>query len=673
MLGKLLNKRYQIDQILSAGEFCQTYLAQDQRAPNSPNCIIKHLLHKTSSYSKSLPNLQHLFTREIEALEKLDGYNRVPRLLDSFEEDNEFYLVQELVEGHPLSMEIYPGCHWGEAQVVQLLQEVLGILEVVHGHGLIHRDLKPSNLIRRERDEQLVLIDFGAVKPAWTQVVTDTEKTSVIFATGVGATIAIGTPGYMPAEQERGIPRTSSDIYALGRIALHALTGLSPTDLMEDSDTGEILWQQHCLVSNELAVVINKMVRYHFKERYQSASEALQALGPLIARYSSADKEIDTRSLASAMSSSEQENSFMPTVDRGDAVNKSYAHRFSLSLGLVIGVASILALIATSYYLFQMPAFNLRSEKSLASAVASKNSTLKNVSLVHTLKGHEDVVWSVASSLDSQTLVSSSGDKTIKVWNLLTGKLLRTLSGNSDYILDVALASGDRNLVSSSYATNNAINTWNLPAGELRPTVFEDAERVWSVAISPDGQTLASSNEDGTIKVWQGLTGQLRYNLVGHADKVWAVAISPDARMLASASSDETIKLWDLRTRETLHTFTGHLDRVRTVAFSPNGRTLVSGSWDKTIKIWDLPNRKLLRTLSGHSGYINSVAISPDGQTIASASDDRTIKLWSRDGKLLRTLTGHLGNVNSVSFNHNGTILISGSGDKTIKIWRLNS
>lgn len=672
MLGKLLNKRYQIDQILSAGEFCQTYLAQDQRAPNSPNCIIKHLLHKTSSYSKSLPNLQHLFTREIEALEKLDGYNRVPRLLDSFEEDNEFYLVQELVEGHPLSMEIYPGCHWGEPQVVQLLQEVLGILEVVHGHGLIHRDLKPSNLIRRDRDEQLVLIDFGAVKPAWTQVVTDTEKTSVIFATGVGATIAIGTPGYMPAEQERGIPRISSDIYALGRIALHALTGLSPTDLMEDSDTGEILWQQHCLVSNELAVVINKMVRYHFKERYQSASEALQALGPLIARYSSADEEIDTRSLASAMSSSEQDN-IMPTVDRGDAVNKSYAHRFSLSLGLVIGVASILALIATSYYLFQMPAFNLRSEKSLASAVASKNNALKNVSLVHTLKGHEDVVWSVASSFDSQTLVSSSGDKTIKVWNLLTGKLLRTLSGNSDYILDVALASGDRNLVSSSYATNNAINIWNLPAGELRPTVFEDAERVWSVAISPDGQTLASSNEDGTIKVWQGLTGQLRYNLIGHADKVWAVAISPDGRMLASASSDETIKLWDLRTRETLHTFTGHLDRVRTVAFSPDGRTLVSGSWDKTIKIWDLPTRKLLRTLSGHSGYINSVAISPDGQTIASASDDRTIKLWSRDGKLLRTLTGHLGNVNSVSFNPDGTILISGSGDKTIKIWRLIS
>lgn len=672
MLGKLLNKRYQIDRILSAGEFYQTYLAQDRRAPNQPNCIIKHLLRKTSSYSKSLPNLQHLFTREIEALEKLGDYNRVPRLLDSFEEDHEFYLVQELVEGHPLSMEIYPGCRWGEPQVVQLLQEVLGILEVVHSHGLIHRDLKPSNLIRRECDERLVLIDFGAVKQAWTQVVTDTKKTSVIFASGVGATIAIGTPGYMPAEQERGIPRNSSDIYALGRIALHALTGLSPTDLIEDSDTGEILWQQHCLVSNELAVVIDKMIRYHFKERYQSASEALQALQPLVARYLSADKEIAPRSLAST-TSLDQDNSLIPTGDRGDAVNNSYAHRFSLSLGLFVGVTSMLALMATSYYLFQMPAFTLKSENSLASAVASKHKALKNVSLVRTLKGHADVVWSVASSLDSQTLVSSSGDKTIKVWNLLTGKLLRTLSGNSDYVLAVALSPGDRNLVSSSYATDNAINTWNLPAGELRPTIFEDAERVWSVAISPDGQTLASSNEDGTIKVWQGLTGQLRYNLFGHADKVWAVAISPDGQMLASASSDKTIKLWDLRTRETLHTFTGHLDRVRTVAFSPDGRTLVSGSWDRTIKIWDLPTKKLLHTLSGHSGYINSVAISPDGQTIASASDDRTIKLWSRDGKLLRTLTGHLGNVNSVSFNHEGTILISGSGDKTIKIWRLIS
>lgn len=667
MLGKILNQRYQIGQILSAGGFCQTYLAEDINLSDRPTCIIKRLVPTTSNYSKSLPNLQHLFTREVEALEKLGDYDRVPRLLDRFEEDGEFYLVQELIVGHSLSMEIYPGCRWMERQVIQLLQEVLEILEVIHSHGLIHRDLKPSNLIRRDSDDQLVLIDFGAVKQAWTQVVTDRERTYNVFATGIGATIAIGTPGYMPAEQERGIPRPSSDIYALGTIALYALTGLSPTDLREDSDTGEILWQQHSVVSNELAIVLNKMVRYHFKDRYQSASEALQALQPLIARHFSPIEKLEP-----AIAVRHNNKLVQPKLECNTAKN-SYAHRFTLSLGLTVGVTSVLALIATTYYLFQMPVVTLKAEKSLASAVAIKKNGLKDVSLVRTLQGHADVVWSVAPSFDSQTIVSSSGDKTIKVWNLLTGELLRTISGNTDYVLDVALASGDRTLVSSSYASDNAIHTWNLPTGELRSSVFKDAGRVWSVALSSDGQTLASSNEDGTIKVWDLPTGQLRYNLVGHQGKVWSVDISHNGQMLASASSDKTIKLWDLRSRELLHTFTGHLDRVRTVAFSPDGQTLVSGSWDKTIKIWDLPSKQLLHTLSGHSGYINSVAVSPDGQTIASASDDRTIKLWNRDGRLLRTLTGHLDNVNSVKFNPDGTMLISGSGDKTVKVWRLES
>jgi len=365
MLGKLLKKRYRIIQSLNSGGFCQTYLAQDISLFNHPNCIVKHLLPVKSKNFNSLLSIKHLFTREVEALGKLSKYSQFPHLLAYFEEDQEFYLVQELIEGHSLTTEIYSGCCWSEVQVIEFLQEVLGILEVVHSHGLIHRDLKPSNLIRRKHDGQLVLIDFGSVKQVWTQVITDKETTITTFATGIAATIAIGTPGYMPAEQERGIPRPSSDLYALGMIAIQGLTGLSPTQLLEDSQTGEILWQQHAQLSSHVASVVSKMVCYHFKDRYQSATEALKALSPLnefhhrpLAKQRDCPQPVIAAKQLATITLFEQDNklprrnskSQLQATHNKSAFTVRSAYQCSLFVGLVIGVISSLTVMAMSYY-----------------------------------------------------------------------------------------------------------------------------------------------------------------------------------------------------------------------------------------------------------------------------------------------------------------------------------
>ncbi len=176
MLGKLLQGRYQVVQILSAAEFCQTYLAQDTHQTSHPICVVKHF-QLANNHPESLQTLRRLFHREVQALKKLGNYDQVPGLIDHFEDNQEFYLVQEFIAGHSLSVELQPGQPWSESQVVQLLQEVLGILQFVHSQGLIHRDIKPSNLIRRQQDNRLVLIDFGSVKQAWTQVVTAQGQT----------------------------------------------------------------------------------------------------------------------------------------------------------------------------------------------------------------------------------------------------------------------------------------------------------------------------------------------------------------------------------------------------------------------------------------------------------------------------------------------------------------
>ena len=284
MLGKLLQGRYQVFQTLSAGGFCQTYLAEDTHVHGYPTCVVKHLL-PASNHPDSLQTLRWLFTGEAQALAKLGNYDRIPQLLAHFEENQEFYLVQEFIPGHTLSAELQPGHCWHESQVIQLLQEVLGILEFVHSHGLIHRDVKPSNLIRRQQDGRLFLIDFGSVKQAWTQVVRMQGLTITTFAIGLPSSITIGTPGYMPTEQGRGRPRPNSDIYALGMIGIQALTGLNPRQLSEDSYTSEVIWQHQAQVSTELASILTKMVCYHFKDRYQSATEVLQALQPLANLY----------------------------------------------------------------------------------------------------------------------------------------------------------------------------------------------------------------------------------------------------------------------------------------------------------------------------------------------------------------------------------------------------
>ncbi len=269
MSNQLLGERYRVVKVLSQGIFCQTYTVEDTYLSDRPICILKHFL-PSSRCAIPVEIRRRLFIREIEALAKLGECDSVPNLLDSFEDNLEFYLVQEFIEGHPLSAELLTGQRWSEGKVLQMLQQMLSILDFVHNHGLIHRDVKPNNILRRKQDHRLILIDFGAVKPIWNELFADTNTT-----------IAIGTPGYMPYEQELGKPRPSSDIYALGMIAIQALTGVHPTKLPEDGHTGEVIWQHLALVSPELAAVVNKMVHYRFQDRYQSAKEVLDALLPL--------------------------------------------------------------------------------------------------------------------------------------------------------------------------------------------------------------------------------------------------------------------------------------------------------------------------------------------------------------------------------------------------------
>ncbi|WP_341528615.1 tetratricopeptide repeat protein [Nostoc sp. UHCC 0302] len=272
MLGNTLVGRYQIISLLGGGGFGETFVACDTQLPGSPKCVVKRLKPQASD-PVTLETARRLFDTEAQVLYKLGTCDRIPKLLAYFEEDAEFYLVQEFIEGHDLSKEIIPGKTLSQDEVISLLEEILTILEFVHQQNVIHRDVNPRNILRRQQDNKLILIDFGAVKQIATQVITPQGQTK--------STVAIGTPGYIPGEQAQGTPKFSSDIYAAGIIALQALTGLFPEEILRDAETNEIIWQNQTTVTPEFAQFLDKMLRYDFRQRYASATVALQALKEL--------------------------------------------------------------------------------------------------------------------------------------------------------------------------------------------------------------------------------------------------------------------------------------------------------------------------------------------------------------------------------------------------------
>jgi eukaryotic-like serine/threonine-protein kinase len=275
--GYLLRNRYSIQRPLAAGCFCVTYLAIDCDYYRPKYVVIKHLKPENKN-PDLLVIARRLFETEAVALKKLgDLTDRIPTLYAYFEEQREFYLVQEFIAGQTLSQELQGG-KLSTTETIKVLQEILTVLNFVHDENTIHRDLKPDNIIRRTSDKALVLIDFGAVKEvSKTTLTTPNPKTL--------ASIGFGTEGYMPSEQAMGFPKLASDIYAVGAIGIECLTGREPYQLF-DEELLEFKWWHFYQASSPkidpsialLAAVLNKMLEQRHQDRYANAAEALAAL-----------------------------------------------------------------------------------------------------------------------------------------------------------------------------------------------------------------------------------------------------------------------------------------------------------------------------------------------------------------------------------------------------------
>ena len=328
MLNIILRGHYKIIKRLGGGGFGQTYLAEDIDLPKHSICVVKQL-KPTSKEPFVLETAKRLFDQEAEVLYSLGSHDRIPRLLAHFQESEEFYLVQEFADGRDLTHEIGKGIRLPQSFVIDLIKEVLEILVFVHERGVVHRDIKPANLIRRKSDRKIVLIDFGAVKEIGSLAVDSQGNTNL--------TIAIGSPGYMPTEQINGKPRFSSDIYAVGMMAIQAITGAEPRRFAEHPETAELIWRDRLPLDTytpQFLDVIDKMVRYDFRQRYQTAQEVLEAIGLL---------PMDTSDLKTIVNSETKQQAISPATTQINKQNLPWG-KIAIGGGCAVVVSTIAAI-----------------------------------------------------------------------------------------------------------------------------------------------------------------------------------------------------------------------------------------------------------------------------------------------------------------------------------------
>ncbi len=310
-------------------------------------------------------------------------------------------------------------------------------------------------------------------------------------------------------------------------------------------------------------------------------------------------------------------------------------------------------------------------------ASGSRDRTLKlwklNGTLVKTLTGHQGWVNRVSFSLDGQRLASASEDKTIRIWRR-DGVLVKVLKGHDDRITDLSFST-DGTLASAS--GDGTVRSWNLTSGKSQLVLRGQGQdssknQINSVSFSPNGQAIASASAN-EIRLWRK-NGQLLQTFIGHAGEVLGVRFNPAGDRLITASADKTVRLWAID-RQAAPPENGNILSVRFRPQTPTPREFVTAGWDNDVRLWQVveqEGRQLVRTFKGHSSTITALRFTSNGQTLASASWDKTIKLWrAGDGTLLKTLQGHQDGVTSLDLSPNGQTLVSGSEDKTLKLWRV--
>ncbi len=603
---------YRLTRLLGEGGFAEVYLGEHIHLGSQAAIKVLHSQLTSDDVDK--------FLLEARNLVRLIHPNIV-RVLDFGIEEKTPFLVMDYAPNGTLRQLHPKGVALSLTTVVSYVKQIADGLQFAHDEKLIHRDIKPENMLIGRRNE-ILLSDFGIAIVAQSSRYQSTQDLA-------------GTIAYMAPEQIQAHPRPASDQYSLGVVVYEWLTGDRPF---------------HGGFS-EIAIKHTIVPPPPLRERIPTISPDVEQVVLTALAKDPKDRFGSVQAFARALeqaSLSDQQPQLAPTIVVNPPASVVQAEPHATPSSPQITPVTPL-----------VPATQLAGASKPVGAI------------LHTYRAHTDMVNAVAWSSDSTHIVSGSRDKSVRVWNVATGRNTVTYQGHTGFgasVQAVTWSPDGTHIASGSH--DKTIQIWKASTGIHNVSLRSSSDRINALAWSPDGNRIASGSEDQRIYIWDIFTRSIVFTYHGHSWSVKSIAWSLDGRYIVSGSEDKTVQVWNATNGNHLRTYRVDSGTVNAVVWSPNANYIAFGGDDRMVHICTATAKRHILAYNRHSNRVLAVSWSPNGKYIASSSVDRTVQIWNAaDGKNIYTFRGHSGVVTTVSWSPNGKYIASGSEDKTVQVW----